>query len=47
MKKLIKAVLLTKLKTMTTAKDNSQIPAKAEEILSILECLAQMDPDTV
>ena len=46
MKKLIKPVLLAKLKAMVTAKDNSSIPAKAEEILSVLESLAQMEPGT-
>ena len=45
MKKLIKPVLLDKLKNMSTAKDNSSIPAKAEEVLSVLESLAQMEPD--
>ena len=47
MKKLIRPVLLARLKEMITAKDNSQIPAKAEEILTILESLAQMEPETV
>ena len=31
---------------MITAKDSSQIPAKAEEILTILESLVQMEPET-
>ena len=37
--------MLAKLKNMITARDNSNIPAKAEEILSVLESLAQMEPD--
>ena len=45
MKKLIKPVLLAKLKNMITARDNSSISAKAEEVLSVLESLAQMEPD--
>ena len=45
-KKLVRPDLLAKLKHMKTAPTTEQIPAIAEEILTILEALAQMDQDS-
>ena len=45
-KKLVRPDLLAKLKHMKTALSNEQIPAIVEEILTILEALAQMDQDS-